>query len=252
MAPATWANKKNKCPPPPTRSSAIHLDFISAYPPLWTVFTDSSVPPAEAFLSTGNLLFCLGLLPVDSWDSCCRLHWKPFLLQRDGMSGQAAAGWAQRLPAVNLCQWPSHPWLSSGYRGRDQSRPPGVSVGRTRGPTALICCSCWKCLWWLNIGMKSKWIIVMQDCDRDDFGWTGWILSLPWDSPCLSSQFSLLWFCAKSEDGSSDCAEIIWQSPPCLLFPEILPELTGEQGCTNCAFICFQTSHRDTWNGKLV
>jgi len=43
---------------------------------------------------------------------------------------------------------------------------------------------------------------------------------------------------------------IIWQSHPCL--PEIVPELTGEQGCTNFAFIHFQTLHHGTCNGKLL
>lgn len=49
-------------------------------------------------------VFCLDLLPVDLWDSCCQLYWKPFLVPRDGMRRQTAAGWEQHLPAADLCQ----------------------------------------------------------------------------------------------------------------------------------------------------
>lgn len=180
---------------------------------------------------------------MDLWDSRHRLHGKPFLLPQDGMSRQAAPGWVQCLLAVGLCQWPSHPWLSSSYRGKAQGPVPECLWEEARVPLALICCSHWKCLWLLNMGIKSKWIIVMQVCDWDDFGWTGWILSLPWNNPCLSSLLSLLWFCARLEDSSTDCAETIWQSPPCRLFPDIVLELIGEHGCTNFAFIHFQISH---------
>lgn len=160
MSPATWANRKINVHLPPSQSSIIHLDFVSAYPPLWTVFTDPSLPPPEAFFSTGNLLFRLGLLWVDSWDSWCWLHWKPFLLPSDGMSKQAAAGWVQCLPAVSLHQWPSHPWLSCDYRETDQSCLPLLSLGGSWWPTALICCIHWKCPWWFNMGMKCKWCIT--------------------------------------------------------------------------------------------
>lgn len=83
--------------------------------------------------------FCLSLLPVDSWDSCCWLHWKPskpLLLPRGRRSRQAAAGWAQCLFAAGVCQ-PSHPWLPQKRPG--QSSPD--SVGGSWWAVALICWS---------------------------------------------------------------------------------------------------------------
>lgn len=74
-------------------------------------------------------VLCLGLLPEDSWDSCCQLHWKPFLVPKDGMRRQGAAGWDQRLPAIGLCQQPSQHWLSSSSRGWDQNWLPWVTTG---------------------------------------------------------------------------------------------------------------------------
>lgn len=192
---------------------------------------------------------------------CCWLHWKPFkpfLLPRDGMSRQTAAGWAQQLFETVFASSPPTPGCLLATGVGTWAILPGCLWEETDRPVAFVCCSCWKCSRWLNTAMKSKWIIVMQDRDRDYFGWAGWSLSLPWDNPCLSSQFSLLWLCTHLENSRTDCTEIIWQHPPHLLFSEIITDLTDEQDCTNFDLHTFKLPSLKmkftncTWNVELM
>ena len=158
--------------------------------------------------------FCLGLLPVDSWDSCCHCTGSPSSCQGLGWAGrQQQGGRSVCLPLVIASNplIPGYP-LATGEGTR--AVVPGCLWEEARGPTALMHCSRWKSPWWLNTGMKSKWIIVVQDWDQDDFCWTCGILGLPWDNSCLSSQLSPLWFCTKLEDSSPDCDHLAKPSLP--------------------------------------
>ena len=182
-------------------------------------------------------VFCLDLLPVDLWDSCCQLYWKPFLVPRDWMRRQAAAGWEQRLPAVDLCQQSPQPWLSSDSMGNDQTYIPYACPWEELwGTTSSSCCHCCRHLWQWHTGMEPCSILMMQDCDWNYLGWSHWIPSLPWDNPCpLLTTFSAL--SLHQIRGQQH-----WLQRP---FGRTLSDSWEE--LTNSVFLCFKKSCKDVW-----